>query len=307
MARAKRTDRAEARRKYRAYLQEQQDAEAAEGQDAATPTSGTGSRPDRGNPRSQSNAQPGAKLGLMAAARAAYHQPTYLRDLKDIRALIFGSHAVWPVIAICVAAGAYLTETVTPDGGTKDATIAPLLFQFIFWPVPLLPPMLAGFLAPRATWLAGALASLISTLTLLVVFAVVGVSLSNAPGTLATATASPAAATPTAVVSAAPSATALLTTGPSSSPNATAAPTTSPAASPSPSVATGTTNTTTSDFTFGVLILLLQSLAFGALMGAGAGWYKRFLAFTSGPRTPSSGRGGQRPSQRRPAPKKKPA
>jgi hypothetical protein len=51
-----------------------------------------------------------------------------------------------------------------------------------------------------------------------------------------------------------------------------------------------------------LLVLLGQSLAFGALMGALSGWYKRFLALSSGPRNrPPSRPSGSRSQQRRPA------
>jgi hypothetical protein len=46
-------------------------------------------------------------------------------------------------------------------------------------------------------------------------------------------------------------------------------------------------------------VLLAQSLAFGAVMGALSGWYKRFLALTSGPRKPPAKSGGSRSPQRR--------
>jgi hypothetical protein len=47
--------------------------------------------------------------------------------------------------------------------------------------------------------------------------------------------------------------------------------------------------------------LLVTSLAFGALMGAASGWYKRFLANTSVPRNKPPSRPSNRTPQRRPA------
>jgi hypothetical protein len=45
----------------------------------------------------------------------------------------------------------------------------------------------------------------------------------------------------------------------------------------------------------------VTSLAFGALMGAASGWYKRFLANTSVPRNKPPSRPSNRTPQRRPA------
>ena len=72
MARAKRTDRAEARRKYRAYLQAQEEAEAAAAggaENPEAPPAGPGARTTFVATPKQ--AQPGARMGFLAAARAA--------------------------------------------------------------------------------------------------------------------------------------------------------------------------------------------------------------------------------------------
>jgi hypothetical protein len=49
--------------------------------------------------------------------------------------------------------------------------------------------------------------------------------------------------------------------------------------------------------------LLPESVAFGFLMGALSGWYKRFLALTSGPRRAPT-RSASRPAKRRPPTKR---
>ena len=243
MARAKRTDRAEARRKYRAYLLEQQEAEAAaaQGPEGAAggpgPTTGrtTGAKPGP-------TAAPGARLGIVAAARAAYRQPHYVDDIRNVGSLVFHSNAIWPILVMSLVAGAY---GVIRSGVPNDP-IWLFLVQFIFYPVPLLPPMLAGFLAPRSTWLAGLISSFIATITLVAVVAV----------------------TPTESLTA--------------------------------SSSTAASVSSVSLLTFAVYQLMM-ALAFGALMGALSGWYKRFLSFTSGPRTrPTSKSGGGRPQQRSP-------
>ena len=132
-----------------------------------------------------------------------------------------------------------------PLAGAGDTDpILPALFQFVFYPVPLLPPMLAGFLAPRSSWLAGLISAFISTMTLVGVFAMTKIAVPDSTASI----------------------------------------------------------TTTSLLTLTV-ILLSQSLAFGFLIGALSGWYKRFLNLTSGARSrpPSKSGGGRSPQRRRPA------
>lgn len=296
MARAKRTDRAEARRKYRAYLQAQEEAgvevSAGEGPiESAPAASGKSARgPER---KPQPVIQPGQRMGLFAAARAAYRQPHYLDDLRNIRELVFGTKAIWPVVLVCVVAGAYTVAGIDKSGKTNDPII-PSLVTFLFAPVPLLPPMLAGFLAPRSTWLAGMLASLIATLTLVGVIALTALRLTSAGGI---PTESPSIQ-PSAIASVAASASANAILSPA--PTATAAASPSAEASAVP-VDSGTTGNSPADLV-GVLVqLLVTSLAFGALMGAASGWYKRFLANTSVPRNKPPSRPSNRTPQRRPA------
>ncbi|MFI5258907.1 MAG: hypothetical protein ACHQ01_04770 [Candidatus Limnocylindrales bacterium] len=305
MARAKRTDRAEARRKYRAYLLAKQEAEigqAAGGADVA------GAKPVSGREqRTQPNVQPVARMGIVAAARSAAKQPHYLDDIRNIRSLIFGSNAVWPIFVICVLAGGYIALRIDKNGNTSDP-IVPYLAQFLFYPVPLLPPMVAGFLAPRATWLAGMIAGFMASMTLVVVLGVTALKFTSAGG-IPTASESPSAsASPIATVSAAPSQIAVASSAPSSSGSPAASPTSvpsgSPVASPSPAGAGSSSagGTSASDLLATAIQLLSTSLAFGALMGALSGWYKRFLALTSGPRNKPPARGSKRPAQRsRPA------
>lgn len=311
MARAKSTDRAEARRKYRAYLQAQEEAAAVAGEqeDPATgptpkPTRGRDSRPDQ-------SARP-ASTGMFGAARAAYRNPTYIDDFRHIGDLVLRSNAIWPVLLLCVVGGLYLNVRVSASDASGDP-ILPMVYQFVFYPVPLLPPMIAGFLAPRATWLAGLLAALISTVVLVLVVALNSTHFSNSTGELVS---SPSPSAVSSVVAAAsPNPSALASTAiaiASATPTATstsASASGSPAAGPSSSTGavaaaagTGTTGTpkgaSFADILGLAAMLLVQSLGFGAIIGALSGWYKRFLQLSSNPRGPSP-RSGGRPSQRR--------
>ena len=305
MARAKRTDRAEARRKYRAYLQAQEEAAAASGDQATvgeTKPSGT-KRSPAAERKAQPTPQPGVRMGFMAAARAAYRTPHYIDDIRNIRVLVFGSNTVWPVLAICAIAGLYAGTRFASNSYTGDPVL-PFVFQFLFYPVPLLPPMLAGFLAPRSTWLAGLIASFIATMTLVVVLGVTAVTLTQASDTIAGSGASPSAQASPTTTGPVASGTILATGSPAPSPTSgvSVSPAPSPSAAPSQSSTTGNQGTDMLSLT---VILLGQSLGFGALMGALSGWYKRFLALSSVPRNkpPSRSSGGRSP-QRRAAAKK---
>ncbi|MGZ6265474.1 MAG: hypothetical protein ACXWN4_01020 [Candidatus Limnocylindrales bacterium] len=168
MARAKRTDRAEARRQYRAYLAAQAEAQAEpEDEETEVPASGRGVsvRPARAR-EPETGPKPGERLGMSGALRAAFRTPHYLDDLRNIGPLVFRSKAVWPVAAICVIAALVAYPRINSNTVVADDPILSVIFQFVLYPLPLLPPMMAGFLAPRSTWLAGAIAALISTLTL---------------------------------------------------------------------------------------------------------------------------------------------
>jgi hypothetical protein len=323
VARAKRTDRAEARRKYRAYLQAQEEAGIAE-DEGSDNSAGSGRKPARRVLQDTAQLQPGARMGIVQAAKAAYRTPHYIDDIKSIRQLAFKSHAVWPILVIVVASVAYVTPRLAEY---SSDSIQQTIFQFVFYP-PLLPAMVAGFFAPRASWLAGLIASFIATVGLLFVLFIGGetliqvtsVNASPSPSSSSSAVAAvvaSASTSPTALVTQQAMTTTALspsvgastssvpatvaptaTSVPSSSPSA-AAEVASPTASPLASTTKSSGSSGVSDLFSYAWLALLQSLTLGALIGGLSGWYKRFLSLTSGPRKPPSKSGGQRPAQRR--------
>jgi hypothetical protein len=167
VARAKRTDRAEARRQYRAYLAAQAEAQAAADAEAVPDEDGSAStRPTRTRDAEIAH-KPGERLGVMGSLRAATRTPHYVDDLRNIGPLVVGTRAIWPVAAICLLSALVAYPRIGPNTVVADDPILSVIFQFVLYPLPLLPPMMAGFLAPRSTWLAGAIAALISTVTLI--------------------------------------------------------------------------------------------------------------------------------------------
>jgi hypothetical protein len=240
-------------------------------------------------------------LGVVAAAKGAYRQAHYIDDIKSLRQLIFKSNAVWPVLVICLVSGVYIGIRFQASDWRSDSVLMALL-QFIFIP-PLIPPMLAGFFAPRATWLAGAIASLIATLTLLLVLGISSIAVRDvSSGQVSATPSSSPSAVATVVASASASPAALVTSSAAPTSNTSPAESGAPNASPSAATSgtTGTTSTSTSDLLTSAFFMLLQSLTIGAGIGALSGWYKRFLALTSGPGKPRSPKSGsQRNTQRR--------
>jgi hypothetical protein len=284
LARAKRTDRAEARRQYRAYLASQQDAEAAAAAEGAAEESQT--RPPasrRPVPQGASSApRPGERMGMLQAARAATRNATYLTDVRDIVWLVTKTRAVWPVAVLCSAGVVIAYPRIHSNLDVASDPILGLVFQFVVYPMALLPPMLAGFLAPRATWLAGALAAMISTL--LFIFVVATTPIATVPES---ALAAASAAASAAAASAAPSAGAAASAAPTTAPSATAG--------------TGATTValiTPDEVPGAALGWLVSGIPFGALIGAGAGWYRRFLD-NIGPR----GGAPRKPQPKRPVKK----
>jgi hypothetical protein len=247
VARAKRTDRAEARRQYRAYLAAQAEAQAAaEAEDAETPSEDRGASTRPARPRDLGGSpEPGVRLGMAGAAKAAFRTPHYLDDLRNIGPLAVRTNAVWPVAALCLISALIAYPRINPQTVAANDTILAIIFQFVLYPLPLLPPMIAGFFAPRSTWLAGILASAIAVVTLVVLLVVTRMPIESVNGQVSGGR---------------------------------------------PIQDVGVAGVT--------LSWLSAALPFGALMGAGAGWYKRFLDYMG---AGSQRRTSKSSSQKRPA------
>jgi len=157
VARAKRTDRAESRRRYRAYLADQADAQGVGSEDDDT----LEPQPTAKASRSAATPvlRPGEKVGVVSAVRLAMRPVHYLDDLRYVPALVLRTNAIWPPALISIAALAYaLTRNDYNDSSIQ------FILGFALPSTPLIQPMIAGFLAPRATWLAGIISAVISGL-----------------------------------------------------------------------------------------------------------------------------------------------
>jgi hypothetical protein len=289
VARAKRTDRAEARRRYRAQLAEQSGEPEEEADTDAEPTRAP--RPTSGpRPAAQPSGQQPSGMGY--AFRAAFRSPHYREDLAYLPRLAIHPSVWAPVLLTIVTASAYLAT----EG--RDV-ISSFAVQYFVAPPPIGAIFIAGFFAPRASYLAGGIVGIVSAVVLAALTAF-------APPSLLTIGARPgaspapsisASAGPSASGSPAPSvsASAAATVAASASSSAGASPAASPAASPdaSPAPATGTSSRMSAEQALSVA--LATSPLSGVFFASAAAWYRRFLRLAN----PSRGRPAPRQNQRR--------
>ncbi len=163
MARAKRTNRAEARRRYRATLID--DPELLEEEGVAADSGAIDDRPTtpgrRSAPAKASAPTAPARPNVLGALKGAF-RPTDLRgdiaalpQLLRHRSFLIPLGLIVGLLAIVVATGARELISLT-------------LVPYFLAPQPVVPVFLAGFLAPRASYLIGALLGVVSWIALVV-------------------------------------------------------------------------------------------------------------------------------------------
>jgi hypothetical protein len=155
VARAKRTDRAEARRRYRATLSEELDPIEEDEEPEAAPAA----RPAREAPRGRSAAAaaaPPTRTSITAAFRNSFRPLDLRADLQALPRLLVDKSVFIPVALTAASSVAIL---VAPG------QVASLLaFQYFVLPPPVAAIFIAGFLAPRASYLTGAIAGLVGAI-----------------------------------------------------------------------------------------------------------------------------------------------
>jgi hypothetical protein len=157
VARAKRTERAEARRRYRATLATDPLAEDTDGDEGGSPT-GSGQGAKRSNAASAGKQASGTpeRVGFLDAFRLSI-RPVHVRE--DIAALPWiATHtkAIWLPALITIAA-----TIATAATGATDMVTGLLFTYFVVFPA-IGGVFIGGFLAPRASWLVGVVIGLIS-------------------------------------------------------------------------------------------------------------------------------------------------
>jgi hypothetical protein len=211
------------------------------------------------------------------AFRAAFHPPNFADDLAHLPELL-RSRAV--LIPILISVGTALAISVTK--GTD--VISGLLAQYFLVTPPIGSIFIAGFFAPRASYLAGLIVGLVAALALTAV--VVATPIAN-PTVTPGASPSPSAAA-SAAASASP-------VSPASSSSAAASPAASVAPSPAPSGA----GQVVADPVAVASAALVWSPLIGALFASAAAWYRRFLQLSNPNRAAQRGAQRGKPSNRR--------
>ena len=278
MPRAKRTDRAEARRRHRASLGEQPVDEAAE--PSAPPSAGRSAAP---RPPSA-----GERPSLGSAFRAAFRPLNLGDDLRYLPRLLI-DRSVWLPILLTIAAGVAFAAT----GGAN--WLVAIIATYFVAPPALGSVFIGGFLAPRASYLVGFIVGFVSAVVASAIILTSQASL---------VTGQPIGTTPTPIpsasIAASPNAPASPATSPS--PAASAAPTASgsalPAASPTPSPSPTPNPSSVQDQ---IVYAFLTSPFFGMFFAAAAAWYRRFLRLSrpTPPRAQQGRRGDGRTRSRR--------
>jgi hypothetical protein len=160
VARAKRTDRAEARRRYRAELatRDVDESEAAEADEPAAmpPTRAGRAQPSTRRAAPARPAEP-ARAGFFDGFRSALQPANFRADVAAAPSLLRTSPLLWIPFVLVIVSG--VIALVPSLAGYQ---IPAFLVQTFVFPPPLIAPFLAGLLAPRAGWLFGLLTGLVA-------------------------------------------------------------------------------------------------------------------------------------------------
>jgi hypothetical protein len=264
--RAKRTNRAEARRRHRASIGEPIEDEVFD--DAEPQTATRSSAPMTPGPTQE-------RPSLTNAFRAAFRPPNVREDLRALPSLLI-DRSVWLPSLLTVAAG--IAFAITGGGNWLIALIA----TYFVAPPALGSVFLGGFLAPRASYLVGLIIGFVSAVVASAVILTSSASLVTGQPIVGTPNPTPVSST---AASAAPPASGSPAISASPAPSGSAA--TSPTPSPSPSPAP-------SSLQDQVIYAFLTSPVFGMFFAASAAWYRRFLRLSN----PNRGR----PQQQRRGP-----
>ncbi len=151
MARAKNTDRADARRRYRAATAAEVESDDVAVSAAAVPRD---ARPS-GTPKASAPAEP--RPGIIEAFRRAAHPADVRGDLRALPVILRTERRVWIAPGLVVLGGFFLLVPTL-----RDSSVGVLAAQLLVVPPPLIPSFLAGMMVSRGGWLMGLLVGLFS-------------------------------------------------------------------------------------------------------------------------------------------------
>ncbi len=157
MARAKRTTRAEARRRYRAEQGLPDDSMTGDDLEEAEAETSSKSRQTRPAP-----GQP-ARLGIGSAFRMSFRPLDLRGDLRALPRLAMNKALLIPLLLTIGATAFFLAvRPVASVPGDTLSILATFLFQYFIQTPAIGGVFIAGFLAPRASWLLGVIVGLVS-------------------------------------------------------------------------------------------------------------------------------------------------
>jgi hypothetical protein len=158
VARAKRTARADARRRHRVAQNVDDGFEDPSNASDPNAARSTTSRPNPSSSSSRpSTPAPGTRMPITVAIRAATRPAHVREDLAALPWIAVHSNALWlPVLITLIAFGVII--------GTNGSDLSMLFFQYFIATPAIGGVFLAGFLAPRASWLLGAIVGLVAAI-----------------------------------------------------------------------------------------------------------------------------------------------
>lgn len=164
MARAKRTERAEARRRYRAATTTV-DLEDGVAEEVAIPAAAVPREQRERRSSAGPSSVPQPRQGFLGTLRAAAGPVDLRGDLRALPEILVKSKAGWvPGLVVAVTTVAMLVPAIASN------QFVAMAFSIVLQPPPMIIAFLAGMLAPRAAWLMGGLASIVASLGYLLVY-----------------------------------------------------------------------------------------------------------------------------------------
>jgi hypothetical protein len=157
VARAKRTERAEARRRYRAATAGA-NPEDAQGTEAVSAPAAPRSRSSTSGPTKTATTMPTGRVGFTEAFRLSFRPMNVRQDVAALPWIATHTHALWIPLLITIGSTAII---VVRGGG--DA-LAQFMFAYFIQTPAIGGVFIAGFLAPRASWLLGAVVGFVSAI-----------------------------------------------------------------------------------------------------------------------------------------------
>lgn len=162
MARAKRTARADARRRYRAEHNLPEESEAVvEASSAAATARGKGGTPAR--PASDAP----ARIGIGAAFRLSFRPLDLRGDIAALPFLLTRTKALW--LPLLLVVGSTIAFAITKG----EDLVTQFMFAYFVQTPAIGGVFIAGFLAPRASWLLGLIVGLVSAICYTILIATV--------------------------------------------------------------------------------------------------------------------------------------